>query len=299
MQDADQHGGEIGAGDAAEPADDDHDEGLRDHRQVHVQRHRLARQLQRATQAGEHRTEGEDRGEEQALVDAERADHLAVLRRGPHQRAPARLLEQKPQDQKHHRPDRDEEQLIGREAVAEDHDEALEAGRTRADLVLRPPDRQRHVLQHQHDAEGREQLEQLRRLVDPPEDQHLDDDADQPCESRRRQHAAPEAEHIRRSEAPDQRPGQIGPEHVERAMREVHDPRDAEDDRQPRRYEEQRRGRGQAVQRLGEDEVDHAGNPGDQTAPSSRAPRSGDPGSMPERFRNGSRIGAARAACPG
>jgi len=32
---------------------------------------------------------------------------------------------------------------------------------------------------------------------------------------------------------------------------------------------------------------------------SSRAQRSGDPGSMPERFRHGSRIGAAEAACPG
>eukprot|EP01036_Dinobryon_divergens_P042569 gene42568-56581_t len=34
-------------------------------------------------------------------------------------------------------------------------------------------------------------------------------------------------------------------------------------------------------------------------APSSRAERSADPGSMPEPFRNGSRIGAAHAACPG
>ena len=190
VDDADQHGGEIGAGDAAEPADDHDDEGLRDHREVHVQVHRLARELQRAAERGEAGAEGEDRGEEQALVDAERADHLAVLRRGPHQRAPARLLEQEPEQAEHDRPDHDQEELIGREAAAHQHDKALEAGRARAELVLRPPDAERDVLHHQHQAESGEQLEQLRRLVDPAQDDDLheraecrdDDSRQQPSE---------------------------------------------------------------------------------------------------------------------
>ena len=78
------------------------------------------------------------------------------------------------------------------------------------------------------------------------------DDADQ---QRRQHHAAPEAERARRPEARHQRPGDVGAQHVERAVREVHDPRDAEDDRQPRGDEEQRGRARQPVQGLDEDEV--------------------------------------------
>ena len=258
MQDADQHGGEIGPRDAAEPADDHHDEGLGDHRHVHMQVHRLARKLERPAEPGQHRAEGEDRGEEQALVDAERPDHLAVLRRGPDQRAPARLLEQEPEQPEHHRADRDQEELISREAVVEQDDEAPETRRARPELVLRPPARQRQILQHEHDAEGRQQLEKLGRLIDPAQDRHLDRNADQPDQHRCQQHATPKAKRAGRAEMRDQRPGEIGAQHVERAMREIHDPRHAEDDRQSRRDQEERGGRSQPVQRLGEDEVDHA-----------------------------------------
>ena len=223
-----------------------------------MQVHRLARELQGAAERGKAGAEGEDRGEEQALVDAERADHLAVLRRGAHQRAPARLLEQEPEQAEHDRPDDDQEELVAREAAAHQHDEALEAGRARPELVLRPPDAERDVLHHQHEAEGGEQLEQLRRLVDPAQDHDLDERAERRDDDSRQQDAAPEAERIGRAEAGHQREGEIGAQHVEGTVREVHDPRHAEDDRQPAGDEEERRGRGQAVERLREDQIDHA-----------------------------------------
>ena len=52
------------------------------------------------------------------LVDAERADHLAVLRGGAHQRAPARAREQQPDQAEHHRADDDQEQVVGGKAAA-------------------------------------------------------------------------------------------------------------------------------------------------------------------------------------
>ena len=84
------HGGEIGAGDRAHAADHDDDEGVADGGQVHREIGRLARHLQRAAEAGERGAEREHGGEQHRLVDAERADHFAVLRRRAHQGAEAR-----------------------------------------------------------------------------------------------------------------------------------------------------------------------------------------------------------------
>ena len=50
----DDHGGEIGAGDRAHAADDDDDEGVADRDQIGGKVGRLARDLQRAAEAGEH-----------------------------------------------------------------------------------------------------------------------------------------------------------------------------------------------------------------------------------------------------
>jgi hypothetical protein len=186
-------------------------------------------------------------------------DHLAVLRRRAHQRAPARLAEQDEEQAEHDRPDGDQEQLVGGEAVAEQDDEAPEPRRAGAELVLRAPDRERDVLDHQHYPEGGEELEQLRGLVDVPEDDDLDRDAQEPDPESGEGDAAPEAQGVGRAESVDERPGEVGAQHVEGAVREVHDPGDAEDDRQAGRDQEQGRGRGEAVQGLGEDEVDHGG----------------------------------------
>ena len=66
--------------------------------------HRVARDLQRAAERGEKDAEREHAGEQPFLIDAERRHHVAVLRRGAHQHAPARALEQQPQ-QRRARPD--------------------------------------------------------------------------------------------------------------------------------------------------------------------------------------------------
>ena len=53
------HGGEIGAGDRAHAADHDHHEGVADRDQIDGEVGRLARDLQRAAEAGERRAERE------------------------------------------------------------------------------------------------------------------------------------------------------------------------------------------------------------------------------------------------
>ncbi len=100
MQHTDDQRGPERAGDRAEPADDDDDKGLDQDRQVHLQVDGLARDLQCAGQPGEPGAERKHRREQQAFVDAERTGHLAVLRRRAHDRAPARAMEQPPQQRR-------------------------------------------------------------------------------------------------------------------------------------------------------------------------------------------------------
>ena len=96
LGDADQDGGEERAAEAAQAADDGDHEGVGDDGEIEIEVGRLARDLQRAAQPGQHGADEEHRGEELGLVDAERAHHLAVLGGRAHQRAPARAVEQQP-----------------------------------------------------------------------------------------------------------------------------------------------------------------------------------------------------------
>ena len=252
FRDADQDGGEEGAADAAQAADHGDDEGVGDDGKVELEIGGLARDLQRAAQARQHRADEEHRGEEPGLVDAERAHHLAVLGRGAHQRAPARARQQQPHGQQHDRADGDQQQVVGGNAAAQDLDRHGEAGRARADQVLGAPGEERDVLDHQHDGEGGEKLEQLGRPVDAAQHQHFDQHADQADGERGQHDRGPEAQG-RAAERLDQAVGAVEAQHVERAVREIDDPRHAEDQRQAGRHQEQgRRGR-QPVQELDDD----------------------------------------------
>ena len=228
-----------GARHAAQAADDRDHEGVGDHRQVEVETGRLARQLQRAAQPGQGGADEEHAGEELALVDAQRADHLAVLRRRAHQRAPARAGQRQPQAQQHQRRDDDQRQVVLRHTPAHDLDRAREARRARADQLLGPPDRQRGVLDHQHDGEGGEQLEQFGGAIDAAQDADLEQRAQHSDDKARDDDGAPEPER-RAAEELHRRIGDVESQHVERAVREVDDARDAEDQRQAGGHHEQR-----------------------------------------------------------
>ena len=243
-----QQRGDIGAGDRAHAADHDDDECVANGQQVEVERGRLARQLQRAAQAREHRAEREHTGEQPGLVHAERTDHLAILRRRAHQHAPAGALEQQPQRAQHQRASDDQQQIVAGKAPAQDVDRTGQPRRTGSQQILGPPQPQRRVLDHQHQREGREQLEQLGRAVDPAQHDHLDQRADRTGGERRQRQCGPKAQP--RAQALHQAVGDVDAQHEKRTVGEIDDARDTEDQRQPGRDQEQRRRAGQAVEQL-------------------------------------------------
>ena len=208
----------------------------------------VPRDLQRPAERGKKDAERKHAGEQPFLIDAERGDHVAILRRGADQHTPARALEQQPEDSEHHRPEHDQEQIVTRDVLTEEVDGTFKSGRAAAEHVARSPDQHDEVFHHQRQAEGGEQLKQFRRMVDPAQQDHLDDHADRGDDQRGRNDAGPETE--RTGEAFGQRERQIGAEHIERAMGEIDDPRHAEDDRQARRDQKQRRRAGKAGQEL-------------------------------------------------
>ena len=246
----DEQGGHEGARDRAHAAHDHHHEGGADGVQVHLQIGGLARQLQRAAQAGEQGAQREDRGEEPGLVDAQRGHHVAVLRGGAHQRAPARACQQQPQRPQHSRADHDEKQVVGGEAPAQDLHGAGQPRRARAQQLLRPPQAQHQVLEDQGQRKGGQQLKQLGRVIDAPQQQHLHQRPDQPHRHRRQQQRRPEPDDP--AQPLHQGVGDVDAHHVERTMRKVDDARDAEDQRQAGGHHEQGRRAGQAVEQLDE-----------------------------------------------
>ena len=257
----DEHRGEEGAGDAAHAPDHHHHEHRGEDVEVHQQVRAAFRELGRPAEAGEHRAEKEGAGEQPCLVDAERAHHLPVLGRGPDQGAPAGALKEQPQGAEHHEAQRDEGEVVLRQPGAENVHRALEPRRRRAEQVFRPPHQEGEVLDDEDHAEGRDELEELRGLVHPPQDQELDDHPDDADGEAREQDRRPEAD--RPAEELDEGVGDVRPQHVERAVREVHDPGHPEDDGEPGRHQEQRRCAREARQRLHqvEPEITHGFGP--------------------------------------
>jgi hypothetical protein len=161
LQFADQHGGEKGAGDAAHAADHHDHEGFGDDVEIHVQIDCLTGDLQSARQPGQQRAQEQHPSEQAGLVDAQGRRHLAILGRRPHQGAPARAMKQQPEQTEHDRPERDQGQFILGKGLAENPHPAGQAGGARSQQIFRSPDRQRQILDDQHHAEGRQQLEQF------------------------------------------------------------------------------------------------------------------------------------------
>src|SRR5690606_14927542 len=189
---ADQNRGEKSAQYVAHAADDGDDEHFRDDAEIHAEVRRLPRQLQGAAESGQHRAEAEDAGEELRLIDAESAGHLAVGGGGADQYAPTRPAERQPETDQHRRADRDQRYVPLGQTVPADTDGAFQAGRSRPEPVLRSPDRQGGIRDDQDHAEGGEELEELRRTIDPPQQQDLEQSAQQADREYREPDAGPE-----------------------------------------------------------------------------------------------------------
>ena len=243
-----EHGGDVGTDDRAHAADDYDDEGVGDHGEVHAEIGRLARDLQRAAEPGEHRAQGEDRREQHRLIDAKRADHVAILGRRAHQAAETRAREHCVQHDENGRRDDDQESVVARHAATEHFDGAAQARGARPEQIFRSPQPQRRIVDDENQREGGKELKQLRRDVDAAQQHDLDQRAENADDKRCGDDAAPEADraaHRRR-----QRNGDIGAQHVERAMRDIDDAGDAEDQGKSGGDKKQAGRRGQTVDGL-------------------------------------------------
>ena len=114
------------------------------------------------------------------------------------------------------------------------------------------PDRQRRVADDQHDAERRGELQELGRGVDALQQQRLDQRAERRDGERRDAARRPRSRAGRGRSASLSVVRDVRAQHVQRAVREVDDAGDAEDQRQAGGDEEQRRRAGEAVQELRE-----------------------------------------------
>jgi hypothetical protein len=240
---------EEGARDAAHAADHHHHESVGDRREVERQLRGLARDLERAGEPRERRAQREHPGEQPFLVDAQRGGHIAILGRGADQPAPAGAVQQQPKRPHHRRADRDQREVVFRERRSQDLDRAAQPRRARSEQVFRSPEREYAVLDHQREREGCEQLQQLGRAVEAPQDRGFRGGAEGADRERRGDHAAPEAG-SRDAERPDETVGGVDAQHVQRAVGEIHDARYAEDQRQPRGHQEERGGARQPVEEL-------------------------------------------------
>ena len=238
VQFGNQHRRDEGTDNAAEPADHHDNENIDDDPQIHGVMHRIARDLQRTAERREKNPDRKHAGEQPFLIDPERGHHVAILRRGADQHAPPRSLEQQPQQAKHQRTKRDQEEVVGRNVLAEEINRALESRGAAAQQIARSPDQHHQILDHQGEAEGRQQLKQFRRMIDTAQQHYFDQHADHGDDRRGGNDAAPKSDRAGKSFG--QRERHVSAEHVECAMGEVDDPRHAEDDRKARRDKKQR-----------------------------------------------------------
>jgi hypothetical protein len=158
------------------------------------------------------------------------------------------------QPDEHDRPGGDEEEIVARQAAVEQLDRAAQPRRARSEQILVAPDEERGVVDHQEDRERGEQLEQLGCLIDAPQQHHLDQRTDGGDGERRQDQAPPEAEPA--ADLGGDAVGNVDAQHVERAVGDVDDAGDAEDQRQPGADEEQPGRRRQSVERLKQEGVE-------------------------------------------
>ena len=180
------------------------------------------------------------------MLIAQRRDHLAVRLARPDAHAQPGAGDQQEQADRDKQPRHDDRQpidRIGRDAGQGDR--ARKQRRHVQEQGRRAEDPARRLGKNQDQREGRQHLVQVIARIKPADHHHLDDRARRRRRRQRRRQPQPERPRRRR----DRRAGERA-HHVERAVRQVDKPHDAEDQRQAGRHQEQHDPILQAVQRL-------------------------------------------------
>ena len=181
--------------------------------------------------------------EHELHVDARGGEHAAVVDAGADHHADARLGEKAPQADADDDRGEQHEQAIGRELLDHrQHGRAVDPGRRIEGVDLAAEGPQHQVGEDDRQADRHQRLAQVLAFHEA-EDEHLH----QQAEDGGRQEARRDREQPRAGVLADD-PADVGAEQVERAVREVDVPHQAEDEREAAGDEEVERGERQAVE---------------------------------------------------
>ena len=215
----------------AHAANHNHDKDGRENVEVHEKIGTTLGQLKRAAEAGQHRAKKEHTGEQPGLIDAESADHFPILGCGAHEDANSRARYQVPQSYQNNRCRRDQRQVVHRDRLIQYMHDTRQSRSARSKKILGPPNYESQILNDEDDPEGRDELEQLRRPVHTAQNHELHEHADNADRDASQQRRQPESDWP--GQPLQERVADVGPQHVERAVGEIDDPGDPEDQRQP------------------------------------------------------------------
>ena len=189
-----------------------------------------------------------DDGEQPRHADADNARHVGIVDAGADHGAEPGAVEQQPERDRDHQGDDDDGEPIMRKrpAVRARRKPPSAAGRRDIDRIA-APDHQAEIGGHERDAERDQHLRQLLagQLAQQKALEHRAEGRDQQCRHQRRQ---PEIER-HAEQAADEGRAEIGAEHEQRAVRQVRDAHQPEDQREARRQQEQQTAKSDAVDR--------------------------------------------------
>ena len=163
------------------------------------------------------------------MIYAQRSRHRTVLRRGAHQRAPARTREQQVQQREYDWAHHDQKQVVARELTPENRHCACEAGCSGPEQIFRAPQPKREVFNDEHQRKSCQQLKQFRRAVNAPQHHHFNQRADQPHHQCGEWQGEPKSgpRTDARIQPLGQRVGDVQAQHEKRSVRKINDARDA------------------------------------------------------------------------
>ncbi len=149
--------------------------------------------MQGTAQPGQCRTDEEDQRKQPCLINAKRAQHVAIIGCGPDKYTKARTVEQQPQTQQNQRCQHDQEQVIAGQTPAEHTDTAIKQRRTRAEQLGRSPYRTCQILYDEYEGEAGKQRQQLITPVEAAEHDNLECHTDEPDRNGGKRQGQPES----------------------------------------------------------------------------------------------------------
>src|SRR5262249_21158523 len=239
---ADDHGADQGAFDRSQAADDHDRKSQHDHLDADAERYRDLRRHDSTAEGAQHGSEHESNRVHDLDVDSERGRDLAVMDHDGQEPAVARVLEREVGGDREQDSKNDEPDIVARQNEAADRDIAADGERLIERIGVCAPQQVDHVLEHEERRAGNEHHNNLVSAVDQPQEAALDGEpnpqADRHGHEPHEQKAAGGGKPAIEIRSGRDR-GAVSAEGVERAVGDVQDLHDPEDQGKTDRNDEQ------------------------------------------------------------